>query len=178
MNLTEIIEQILGAIDQFEGVAQERWSKTEWTRRILTALCDVGTRLGYTVCASNVDSADWGEWLFDVCWLHGKRWLKAVPMVAECEWENFGDIEDDFQKLLVARASLRVMVCDGWWLSNDTKGKATADRLAQWVCEFEGSRIGDTYLLIIYEWHQGNRRSWRYLLCSNGTGNLPTFESL
>ena len=101
----------------------------------------LGSGLGFSVCASNVDSADWGEWLYDVSWLHGKRWLRSVPMVAECEWGNFGDIEDDFQKLLVPRASLRVMVCDGWWLPDDNNGKVTADRLAQSVCEFESSRI-------------------------------------
>ena len=101
-------------------------------------------------------------------------------MVAECEWGNFGAIEDDFQKLLVARASLRVMVCDGWWLPgcDDMEGGATAERLQEWVGEFEDGRAGDTYLLIIYEWQEGHRHSWRYRLTANDAGEPPTLELL
>ena len=99
-------------------------------------------------------------------------------MVAECEWGNFGDIEDDFQKLLVARASLRVMVCDGWWQPDDNEGRSTVDRLRQWIREFNGSRPGDTYLLIIYEWRRQRRRSWRYRLSVNNTDESPIAERL
>ncbi len=174
MSRREMIRKILAALDKFEGVEKDRWTAGQWTRKILTALCGVGSRLGCSVCASRVDNADWGEWLYDCCWLAGSKWLKTVLMVAECEWRSLGDIEDDFQKLLVARASLRVMVCDGWWLDDDTEGKATVDRLSHWVREYEDSRVGDTYLLIVYEWHEGRRRSWRYRLNVDATGELPT----
>ena len=33
-----------------------------------------------------------------------------APLVAECEWGNKGGIEDDFEKLLLARAGVRMMI--------------------------------------------------------------------
>jgi len=180
MNRTRTIERILGALDEFEGVGRDRWSDAEWTRRILTALCGVGRELGHIVCASAVPGADWEEWLYDMCWLDGKQGLKSVPMVAECEWGHVDDIEAEFHKLLVARASLRVMVCDGWWQPgvDDSKGRATVERLRQHVRRFQGSRVDDSYLLVVYEWHENVRRSWRYRMHVNVRGKLPTLECL
>lgn len=180
MDVDGSIHQILGALAEFEGVRKGRWNKGEWTRKIKTALCTVGSDLGYSVCASGVRNANWGEWLYDVSWLEGNPWLRSVPMVAECEWGDLEGIKANFQKLLVARASLRVMICNGWCLPDidDTKGEQTAEHLGQWVREFEKNRAGDTYLLIIYEWHERRRRSWRYRLSVNETGGLPILEPL
>ena len=38
--------------------------------------------------------------------------IRVVPLVAEVEWGNEGDVWDDFQKLLAARAEERVMIFD------------------------------------------------------------------
>ena len=180
MNENGSIAQILEALDRFEGVQKGRWTRRQWTRRILTALCSVGQELGYTVYAANVEGAEGGEWLYDACWLDGEKWLTSVPMVAECEWDDVEHIEDDFQKLLVARASLRVMVCDGWWHPgcDDTEGRSTAERLKRWVGKFEDGSEGDTYLLIIYEWRKNRRYTWRYRLTASAAGKPPTLEQL
>ena len=181
MDVDEMIRQILNAIDEIEGMqCRDQWSNPEWTRKIKTALCKVGIRNGYYVCASSLDvEKDCGEWLYDVCWLkYGATdggWLRLMPMAAESEWgKNIGDIEDDFSKLLVARASLRVMVCDGWHLPNDTEGQATAERMQQTVGEYNGSRVRDTYLLIVYE----RLHSWRYRLDVIQAGELPALTSV
>lgn len=179
MRRTEAIERILGALDEFEGVERNLWSQAEWTRQILTALCGVGQAMGY-VCASDTAGADWGKWLYDICWLDGRQGLRSVPMVAECEWGHVDEIEADFHKLLVVRASLRVLIFDGGSSvgAEDSRGRATLDRLSKRVRRFEGSRVGDTYLLIVYEWHENRRRSWRYRLQVNARGKLPTSEPL
>ena len=180
MKRTETIRKILGALDEFEGVGRDRWGRAEWTGRVLTALCGVGRELGYTVCASGVPGADWEEWLYDVCWLDGKQGLKSVPMVAECEWGHVDSIEAEFHKLLVPRASLRVMVCDGWPQpgGDDSSGRAAVERFGQHVRRFKGSRVDDTYLLIVYEWQEERRRSRRYRMRVNVRGKLPTVERL
>ena len=59
-----------------------------------------------------------GEWLYDFTCLEYKHnddggWLKGIPVVAECEWGNKDCIGDDFQKLLLARADVRVMIFNG-----------------------------------------------------------------
>ena len=92
------------------------------TKKVLTTLCKLGQRLGYTAWATGRDPyrvpdkyRDGDEWLYDVSWCNSDisdtyDRLISVPMVAECEWDNLGEIEYDFAKLLLARATVRVMV--------------------------------------------------------------------
>ena len=180
MDVDEMIRQILNAIDEIEGMqCRDQWSNPEWTRKIKTALCEVGTLNGYEVCASGVDvEPNNGEWLYDVCWLdyagNDENWLRSMPMAAESEWGDWGAIDDDFSKILVSGASLRVMVCDSGYLPNDTEGQATAERLQQTVGEYNGSWVGDTYLLIVYE----RLHSWRYRLEVIQAGELPALTRL
>lgn len=97
-----------------------------WTRKILTALCTVGsTTFGFMVGADSglVPEVvrDRGEWLHDVTWLTGNY---RMPLAAECElnpaWnprDEPNGVKYDFCKLLVARADLRLMIIsgqDGW----------------------------------------------------------------
>ena len=96
-----------------------------WTRQVKTELCKIGRRFGYSVYARanevNEVHRDGGEWLYDVTWLEYKcnvnprhRFvLSNAHLVAECEWGDHGDICDDLEKLLLARASVRVMIFDG-----------------------------------------------------------------
>ena len=140
-----------------------------WTTAVKTELCKIGRdRFGYSVYARANEVAkayrDDGEWLYDVAWLeyeknkHGKpaRPLVDAPLVAECEWYNEGDIKDDFEKLLLARAGVRLMIFDG-----DRAGgsKKTAEQLARMVREFNGSRAEDAWLLAAWE---GKPEDWSF----------------
>ena len=64
----------------------------------------------------NVNGA---EWLYDVTALlydiPVENCFSRTVLVAECEWGNEENIMIDFQKLLLARADVRVMVFDGTW---------------------------------------------------------------
>ena len=49
----------------------------------------------------------------------GPTWLKhagspsnlvSAPLAAECEWHGEGNVRDDFDKLLLAQANLRLMI--------------------------------------------------------------------
>ena len=90
-----------------------------WTKAVKTKLCEIGREFGCKVCASGVEKADrdYGEWLYDVTWLEyekiGRGELVDAPLVAECEWGNFDAIVEDFEKLLLAREGVRLMVFDG-----------------------------------------------------------------
>ena len=85
-----------------------------WTHDIKSELCSAGQTLGYYVCTSGVTTANHGEWLFDqvwMDWMHIPRQLKRIGLVVECEWRmQPDDIFDDFEKLLVARADVRLMI--------------------------------------------------------------------
>ena len=129
-------------------------STSQWTKAVPTPLCSMGRQNKYYVYASSnfVDkqNKDGGEWLYDVTWCkYENKLLKLVPVVAECEWGDLPQIRDDFEKLILARAAVRVFVFDGMYCKNGAE--ALANKFCDWVGAFEGSQKGDTYLLVGYE---------------------------
>ncbi|MCY4363216.1 MAG: hypothetical protein OXE42_13705 [Gammaproteobacteria bacterium] len=151
MSPEKIIQSLL---EEFKKLEQTEIKQTQWSRAVLTALCRVGRQLGCSVWASsqfvNREDKDGGEWLYDVTWLKYKGdFLKLSPMVAECEWGNIGAIKDDFEKLILARAAVRVMVFDGMYCKNGAEG--IVNKFCDWVGAYESSQKRDTYLLIGYE---------------------------
>ncbi len=94
-------------------------------------------------------------------------------MVAECEWGNLGEIVYDFEKLLLAKAAVKVMVY-GW---KDTK--CVNNKLLKHVRTFNGAR-GDTYLLIAFVWDESsdaNRVEFAQII-DQGPGKPPTLQTL
>ena len=140
----------------------------KWTRAAKTELCKIGRGFGCYVCASGVDEEakpDHGEWLYDVTWLEYGRNngpLVDVTLVGECEWAgqtlSSGDSlkyrdahDDDFEKLLLARGGVRLMIFQG---SNEDASRKIAKRLAKRIREFNGSRAEDAWLLVAWEWNR------------------------
>lgn len=137
-----------------------------WTREILKRLARLGKNqsrdengAGIWVYASKTGAeacagvADGGEWLFDLCWLDyaGKdTWaqLQSVPLAAEIEWGNQGDIIDDFQKLVLARAKLRLMI---FAASSHATVVELFDRLLSFADGFGDQEQSDRYLLCGYD---------------------------
>ena len=68
-------------------------------------------------------------------------------MVAECEWGDYGHIKEDFQKLLLARAAVRLMIYNG----RHKGSRQTAERLAMHIKEFDRSCAEDAWLLAAWE---------------------------
>ncbi len=107
----QIKTRLDGLIDRGEDVTGET---------VKTALClacrDFNPAL-YRY-ATNVDegAAEGNEWLYDVTGLEydSDEFLVRVALAAECEWGAQDQIYYDFEKLLLARADLRVMVFDGY----------------------------------------------------------------
>lgn len=180
--MSETPDEIIKAIKkEFECLEDFNFPEQDLrtrTRGVLTALCKAGRQevfnqedLSIELSASRVDTGtEWGEWLYDVVWSHycpkskqngnsnfKNALLKSIPMVAECEWGDFEDIKEDFEKLLVARAAVRVMVYDGRKFKGGAE--AGAEQLCEWISAFEGGQEGDTYLLIAYE-ENATREGW------------------
>ena len=150
-----------------------------WFPLIATELCDLGRNFGCTVCASRVADAnrDRPEWLYDVTWLEYERGggrLVNAPLVAECEWKTGEDLKyiiEDFEKLLLARAGVRLMIFTG-----SDQSEEIAKQLARRVREFNGSRAEDAWLLAAWE---GNPEAWsfRYFTITPATGILRSFDT-
>ena len=116
-------------------------SRTEWNKAVKTELCKIGRRFGYSVYArsNEVNKAyrDEGEWLYDVTWLEYEKGARGelvnlvdAPLVAECEGGNKGDIEDDFEKLLLARPHVRLMIFKG--ISEPDSKRGSPNGLPAW----------------------------------------------
>ena len=194
MNPNEVIQAIMDIFHRLNCVTVNRG---EWTgdglrtKEFLTALCQLGLQKKYQTCVrrdvvnEQFRTNDQGEWLYDAVWLDSdENWLylKSVPLVAECEWGNFGDVFDDFPKLIVALAIVRVMVCNGdlragpgepWLTPEDVVAKLT-----KWISTFECTQNGDTYLLVTYQWNHNESPDWNedsrfYLRYFKIVGNGP-----
>ena len=98
------------------------------------------------------------------------NWVNLVdaPLVAECEWGNKGDIEDDFEKLLLARTGVRLMIFDHNWAG--VGSKEIVEQLARMVREFNGSRAEDAWLLA--DWEQEDW-SFRYFMIDANHQAIP-----
>ena len=166
----EIMRAVQKGLDSLPITADAAHGK--WNPAVKTELCKIGRdRFGYYVCARDVDETDCdqGEWLYDVTWLeyekNGRIELKArrklvdAPLVAECEWGGLGDIYDDFEKILLARVSVRLMIFDGTY---EPGSKEIAKRLAERVREFNASRAEDAWLLAAWERSDDEEKGWSF----------------
>ena len=164
---SEIMRAVQKGLDNLE--IDDPKGNTEWTKAVKTELCKIGRdRFSFEVYASGVENPEpgHGEWLYDVTWLeyekngrselNARRKLIDAPLVAECEWGDLGDIYDDFEKILLARASVRLMIFDG---NQNPGSKKIAEQLAGRVREFNGSRAEDVWLLAAWE---GTNAAWPF----------------
>lgn len=153
MDRNEIIDFVkMGLGDAFLHLSGTASSKTLWTQTIKEKLSELGHKKGYKTSAKNVEGSDYGEWLFDLCWLDYLNnqktitYLRSIPLIMESEWGNQGDIEDDFEKLMVARALVKVLVYNG---TNAAVG-IIPKRLIELISQFTQADFDDVYLLAAY----------------------------
>ena len=175
----QIMRAIREGLDSLDRIESD--SDTVWTKAIATKLCKIGQGFGFQVGAE-VEEANrnWGEWLYDVTWLeYDAGRVVAAPLVAECEWKGFEDVKDDFDKLLLARASVRLMIYDGNSKRRGSRG--VAEELARRVREFTDSRAEDAWLLAAWERcappaKESGDKDWRfryYTVAMNGPICFP-----
>lgn len=121
------------------------WKRGEWTEQTKNELAAMAHEKGFKAYASTCETADGGEWMFDLCWIdYSNPILKAVPLAAEFEFNSKASAAlEDFQKLLVARAEHRLMlfVPEG---RNADHAEATAS-LVRDIPKFAQGVPGDRY---------------------------------
>lgn len=146
-----MIEQIIEQLGEVNSQPNDNWTGWDWTKRVKSALCLAcrNSNPNLYVCASGVDNgvADDGEWLYDVsAQLYDKdddRYLIKSALAAECEWGAEYEIYSDFQKLLLARADLRVMVFDG---SRSPGYQKIFQNLSRFISRCTHTESGDAWL--------------------------------
>lgn len=84
-----------------------------WTTAIKHGIGNIGLSAGFLAGASGFPTANDHEWLYDLIWFRNSRenYLEELILALESEWEVDPDeIYYDFEKLLVARAPIKVMI--------------------------------------------------------------------
>ena len=155
-----------------------------WTRSVKTKLCKIGRGFGYEVGASDVklSERDYGEWLYDVTWRKyagSPSNLVSAPLAAECEWHGEGNVRDDFDKLLLAQANLRLMIFYG---GDRESSEKIVRQLASKVFSFKAPPRWESWLLAAWEgnplcWDSGKGEEagiceWRFRYFRIGAGGI------
>lgn len=118
---------------------------------------DLGRQQGFRIAAAGYVHADEGEWLYDMVWYEqdSAGLMSRLPMVLESEWK-FGvlvdknvEVDGDFQKLVQARADVRVWVSSS---PNSDMAKLHIENCKKQARLFLGGLSGDIYVFIIHEW--------------------------
>jgi hypothetical protein len=120
------------------------WTGRDWTREVLTGIGAVAQGANY-VWLTN--------WLWDgvAVMRSNSGQLIDIPLVLESEFGGWGAICFDFEKLLAARASHRLMVCSAY----TQPGALTYIARLQAINAFQSGRSGDRYLLACWYGAQG-----------------------
>jgi hypothetical protein len=129
-----------------------------WTAAIKKQLED-GKPSDCEACATGYGYHS-AEFLYDLIWIRRDNGtIRDVIMVLECEW-GIGQEIYDFQKLLLARANLRVMVFQG----NSAQREQLIPQMKNQIDRFEKTQLGDLYLFAC--WDMGhtnaNHRKFHY----------------
>ena len=181
MTYQEIMRSIATGLNEIDRNTLKPETETKWTSAVLSKLCAIGQQqFQCKTRAQNPAAAD-TEWLYDLVWLRYSdgldKQLLDVPLAAECEWgayDSRGGIRDDFQRLLLAQASVRLMIYSGLRPLPDYPQQRlyscpTASRLATHIEAFNRPRTGDAWLLAAWENDADNQNSWfRFFTIKNG----------
>lgn len=167
--------------EQHDRLVPLNLSNGAWTLELMGAIgalarsyCD--SNLGESAVAyRNSSASKWhtgGEFMFDHTWMvqranpikNEAALTVGIPLVLECEWLGWPNIWDDFDKLLLPRAGLRVMI-----LQKSAKTPNDwADRLFARADAYEDASKDDAWLLCCwisksagFEYHRriGGKRS-------------------
>lgn len=151
-------------MQSFDNVAkklktEKQMSDAVWTSNLKQALYKIGKEQRYCICTSLNGKADYGEWLYDLCWLKVTNdncdkddWeISSIPLAMESEWQPGLAIEEDFDKLVQSRAALRLMIFQSY-----SKNDEILRRLSKRITAFHQSQPEDQYLIAIVDQDNSN----------------------
>jgi hypothetical protein len=115
INMENFIDDIKTNIEVLINKKTALNGNKQWTVAVKKALIDVADKYNLSV-SCNIYNEEYGknenmEWLYDaIIYSRNNEIFDEVYLVCESEWGNYSDIVWDFEKLLFARAKVRLMV--------------------------------------------------------------------
>lgn len=114
-----MLDTIKKELDELGKNLQEKGinDNTSWTREIKNTFIELGKKYKLITCVGGkACESDWGEWLYDISWLKtkdidGYDVIEKMILAVESEWGiKDEEILEDFQKLLVCNAEMKVFI--------------------------------------------------------------------
>lgn len=133
-----------------------------WTIAMKKGLADLGRRLGWGVCTASIGGDCEREWLYDQVWYNSPdAHVEDVGLLVESEWSPaLSDVVYDFEKLLIARCAIKVMI----FQAGDNDCETFFNRLLEGIRRYRHSTnaAGEHYVLAC--WRDSQRafefREW------------------
>jgi hypothetical protein len=149
--MMERIDQALRTLS-FESLLKD---KREATRGLMEAFGRLGHEFGLRVSChkSSYRDADNPEWMCDMVWWQANGdYMTSMPLALEAELNRTskqGDsLDDDFAKLVQARAGIRV------WISTALDAGRHIEVCKRQIELFDRSQAGDRYVFAVYDWNK------------------------
>lgn len=152
INIIEIEEKIQIALKDFakESYAkvhdERKLSTYNWTMGVKVILGEMGEENGCDICASGFPERFEHGWLYDLIWYREdeNRRLIDIPLIVESEWNpDKLHIKYDFEKLIIGRAALRLMI---FYCYKQDVANEIIDGFKKTINGFSMSQTGDRYL--------------------------------
>ncbi len=122
----------------------------EWTAAIKRSLIKLGRTRGYNVCASGFPDECEKRVAFDLVWYRNEpqEHLREIGLIVESEWSRDPfHIKYDFEKLLIAKSPIKVMVFQDY---KDNLAKLWS-LLETGISTFQTEPAREKYFLVAYE---------------------------
>jgi hypothetical protein len=145
----EIASAIQGSIASLPGRLGHGRTNHEWTTQLKDDIGSLGVAHGWDVCTSGFPGRFECEWLYDLVWYRedAEGNLAEVYLVLESEWEEaHAAITYDFQKLLLAKSPLKLMVFE----TNDLHISKLLDRMERGIRAFKTQSADENYIIAAF----------------------------
>jgi hypothetical protein len=126
----------------------DRRKDRDWTVQLKDDIGSLGAANGWSICTSGFKDRGFDcEWLYDLIWYrntHPDNYLAEVYLVLESEWNTSPTaIKYDFEKLLLAKSTIKVMVFQAW----QENIADVFSLLQRGISAFGKRSVGEIYLL-------------------------------
>jgi hypothetical protein len=148
----EIADAITESLLTLPGRLGRGRSNHEWTTQLKEDIGALGEAHGWHVCTSGFSGRFGCEWLYDLVWYRedAAGRMSEVHLVLESEWqEDHAAIKHDFEKLLLAKAPLKVMVFE----TNNLHMDILLSSMEQGIRAFTPHSAGEWYIIAAFNAH-------------------------
>jgi hypothetical protein len=187
----DLLRALVQQLDEFE-VANPDARTGAWTVAVQSALKALGEQAGKGIehlCTRTSEGPGTGEFLLDAVWWHRVTpgSVEHVALAVESEFAGWArnrddvstQVAQDFEKLLVVKSPLKLLIFCSWYSKRDTDlapmRNAIWSHLKQYIAHYSHHIEGEKYLFLDTA-VMGERRAWTFTVPRSGSISLNEIE--